>query len=362
MKRTLLAGVVLASLMGCGSSTQSDVLNPDGSRIQAYVYGANTNSQIESFLIRGNDGGIETISNNAFSDGSPILGVEAPRNGRFLHLLRNSAIQTLNIDVPTGQLSSRSTIPATTGILGQELVSNVVGTLLANPAGATVRQYGVNADGTLAELLPAATLPGGSSAIDGVFDLTSSFGYFIQANGAIHRCQVLSSGELVYLDTTFPAGGPFDLEDCVIADNNSLLYVLDDQDAVDRILVFTINSNGTLSQRSSVNLPLGNYQNLTATGPFLATTDLDNGTILPFTIADNGDLSLSGTNTNLGGLGLTYVPRTPYLIGGANIANTNRLGSSQVTSQGGVVLSGAPNTVNTAGTIFDLSAVGYLLQ
>jgi hypothetical protein len=352
-------GLALMGLAGCGSEGTADIFNPESRGVLAYAYGANVNNQVESYRIRERDGSLAPIDGNAFSDGGQLFCVEAPRNGRFLHLGRPSALQTLRINIDTSQLTPVSTVPANFSALGQQLVCSQAGTFVANPSGNAIRQYGVNPDGSVEEILPAVFLPVGSSVFDGAFDRSASFAYFIQSNGDIQRCAVSATGQMTFQGTTTAFGGPFDFQDCLISDNDGFLYVLDDQNSQDRIFSFTINNDGTLTQRGVIALPLGEYQNLTANGPFMATADTANGNIVPMLLADNGDVSLVNGSTNLGGLGLSFVPFTPYLLGGPNGANPNRLGSSQVNSNGQVLISGDPNTLNTLARLFDLAVVGY---
>jgi len=279
-------------------------------------------------------------------------------SGRFLYVTRNTTtFSSLVVNEVTGGLTHLADIAGTFPNEGFELVTNAQGSLVANPANTAVRSYRVGQNGTLAEVLPAAALPGGATAFDGVFEGSGQFGYFIDPTN-IYRCSVnQATGALTFVSTTNLAGA--NLTDIVVDDTNRFIYVLND--AGNSIHPFRLNADGTLTALAVANLAAGTYSDLTNRNPVLATVDEANGTTRLLLMQQDGTLAaVAATGTN-GGRGLSITPFLPYLVGGSHGGSATNFGSIRVLQDGSQIQApGSPLAVPAADSIRDISTSTFV--
>ncbi|MDQ6605350.1 MAG: beta-propeller fold lactonase family protein [Actinomycetota bacterium] len=292
---------------------------------------------------------------NFQQDNGTTVSVFSVASGGGLTPVAGSPFTTDSVDAPHSLAFSPS---------GSLLATSDIHTYAGAPAPGKVSMFSVAADGSLTQVTGSPFDNGASSAFSIAFSpsghLLATTDYSTVNGGAISVFSVASDGSL----TPIP-GSPYltpsgaGAKGIAFSPSGGLLAVTNDGGLGNTVSVYSVASDGSLTQVSGSPYPTGGFPESVAfspTGTLLATADQDSNTVSVFSVSSSGQL--------------TPVAGSPYATGGgpgsvafspSGLLATADTGGNTV-SVFAPTASGSPVPVITAGpTITGQPVVGQTL-
>jgi 6-phosphogluconolactonase len=321
----------LLALVGCSSTPTTGCglcRRPQAEFLYAYSF---SNSSIETFNVDLNSGMLSSPTIIAGPPGSQ--GIAATPAGNVLYVSDSQAdtIDAFSINPINGGLAplmgSPFSVTASSPQAASGLAMNPNGKFLyvTEFSSGTVAGFSINRSTGVLSAVPGSPFPAGSGPVLAAEDASGKFLYvsnLLDPNGGISAYMTDSAnGSLSLVPgspfATVPNGSPQFL---VVHPSGKFLYVvLDDANAgMGHVAAFTIGNNGALSLIAGSLFAAGNFPlgvAIDAAGKFLFTANNGDGTLSAFRIdSSTGALTVVAGSPFSAGTNQAGLPRCPYAL------------------------------------------------
>lgn len=264
-----------------------------------------TNSQSNSLFVYARDSLLNSIVlTDTIATGNTPVGLAVHPEERFVYVANStdSTISQYSI-ANDGRLTPLIAPTVPTGSQPKKLIIHPSGNYLYSVNDDnSIWQFAINTDGTLNTLTPASlTTVDGPRAV-AIDTLGMNLYVTSQTNNTIRQYAIEADGTLTVIPGGDVASGGNDPVKLMVAVDNQLAYVL--HQLSEEIQVFTRNTDGTLVPAAFGPFITGGTPtsfDITQSGKYLYVTNGDNNNISRFEIGNDGSLSsLTGPSTSSG--------------------------------------------------------------
>lgn len=291
-----LATTLIAALYGCSKSDDKSGAAPEPPTpprplvVAKYAYVLNQGDQSISQYTIGNDGTLTPMTQAVVATGQNPTSMVMTVNQNFLYVADGSddTISAYSIDKDSGQLSALGS-PIHTGEYPLSLNISKDGKYLysVNQSDNNISQYQINTDGSLV-LATTIPNPGLPAAIG--FSASGKYAYVTNVGDqTISQYEINADGTWGALNpATVPAvacSGPVAMAQ---VNQSEFLYAVSCH--TDELLIFNIESNGTLTQKPSATTGQS-PQNVMTAGSAVYVTNTDGNSVSVYSINTDGSLA-----------------------------------------------------------------------
>jgi len=322
---------------GCNGANFTAGINPTSVSVDPsgkFVYVANVNSDnVSTFAIDATTGALTALPTIAGRNGNLAMAmtrgtaavVYTPKAVYVGNLASNNVSQ---YTVGASGVLSPMTIPTVTAGAGViSVIADLLGRYVyAGTGAATIAQFGIATDGSLAALTPATAAAGTSWSVPTAVDPMARYAYVAhQLDGNVRQYTVALDGTLAAMSTATVTAGT-QPNNVIVDPTGQFVYVAN---AVsDNISQFTIGATGALTAMSTatvaaVDWPYG--MAIHPSGRFLYVTNLNDDSISQYTIGTSGALTAMSIASVAAGaypMSIAVDPRGRYAYVASRVGNS----------------------------------------